>query len=172
MGALLQYRVADDDENFDDLRNIPPPQFTMTETPFPYNFEQNMPVVRVRVRQPDGSVRFHITTDANTRSQLATKLVNRSQLLHQNSSKAHFEDDNILFYYCMQTMMLSLFCPWLLVRIPMQSIHELGQLVTKEAVEMMGRIKQVSCKTCHGVLRVWPAVIWWTSDLDESGHPK
>lgn len=52
----MNYKVPDDDEDFDNLRNIPPPAFTPIETPFSYGYKQNAPVLRVRVRQPDGSV--------------------------------------------------------------------------------------------------------------------
>ena len=56
VNTIMNYKVPDDDEDFNNLRNIPPPAFTPIETPFSYGYKQNAPVLRVRVRQPDGSV--------------------------------------------------------------------------------------------------------------------
>lgn len=54
--TIREYKVPDDDDDFENLRNIPPPVFTTVEAPFNYSYKQNASVVRVRVRQPDGSV--------------------------------------------------------------------------------------------------------------------
>lgn len=56
METIRNYKIPDDDDDFDNLRNIPPPLFTNIEVPFSYGYKQNAAVVRVRVRQPDGSV--------------------------------------------------------------------------------------------------------------------
>lgn len=54
--TIMNYKVPNDDEDFNNLRNIPPPAFTAIEAPFSYGYKQNASVLRVRVRQPDGSV--------------------------------------------------------------------------------------------------------------------
>lgn len=58
----MKYKVATDDDNTDDLRNIPPPLFSPTEGALDYGYRQNQPVLRVRVRQSDGSVSCAIGT--------------------------------------------------------------------------------------------------------------
>ncbi|KAF7726088.1 tau 95 subunit of transcription factor TFIIIC [Apophysomyces ossiformis] len=90
--TIIKYKIADDDDDFKNLRNVPPPVFSTIETPMKYNYAQNAPVVRVRVRQPDGSY--------------TVKLVNRSTTNSVSFTMANYEDENILFTMklCMQSI--------------------------------------------------------------------
>ncbi|CEJ02332.1 hypothetical protein RMCBS344292_16339 [Rhizopus microsporus] len=54
---IMDYEPAKDDDNIEDFRNIPPPVFTSRQAAFEYNYRQNLPVIRVKVKQPDGSTR-------------------------------------------------------------------------------------------------------------------
>ncbi|KAI8637625.1 RNA polymerase III transcription factor IIIC subunit-domain-containing protein [Parasitella parasitica] len=78
---IVNYRVPDDDDDFDNLRNIPPPTFTPIEAPFNYGYKQNQPVLRVRVRQPDGSYKI--------------KLLNRSRYYGHEVTAIKYDDENI-----------------------------------------------------------------------------
>ncbi|CAO0790251.1 unnamed protein product [Mucor circinelloides] len=78
--TIRNYKIPDDDDDFDNLRNIPPPLFTNIEVPFSYGYKQNAAVVRVRVRQPDGS--FNI------------KLLNRSKYQTVQVTAIQYEDEN------------------------------------------------------------------------------
>ncbi|KAI9249127.1 RNA polymerase III transcription factor IIIC subunit-domain-containing protein [Phascolomyces articulosus] len=49
---ILNFQI---DEDKSTMVQIPPPIFSMRETPFDYNYNQNQPIMRVRVRQRDGS---------------------------------------------------------------------------------------------------------------------
>ncbi|KAI8372820.1 RNA polymerase III transcription factor IIIC subunit-domain-containing protein, partial [Radiomyces spectabilis] len=81
---ILNYRVPPDDgENEADLHNIPPPVFSATEMPASYKYRQSSPVVRVKVKQPDGSY--------------VVKLINKSRKREFAMTSIHYEDENILF---------------------------------------------------------------------------
>ncbi|KAI7848175.1 RNA polymerase III transcription factor IIIC subunit-domain-containing protein [Circinella umbellata] len=49
---IINFKFNEENEN---LIQIPPPVISMRETPFDYSYKQNQPVMRVRVRQRDGS---------------------------------------------------------------------------------------------------------------------
>ncbi|KAI8882142.1 hypothetical protein K501DRAFT_286034 [Backusella circina FSU 941] len=73
--------------NFD-MRNsdnckthLPPPTFSVAEVPFSYNYRQNAPVVRVRMKQPDGSYKI--------------KLLNRSRPNSHEITHVHFGDERV-----------------------------------------------------------------------------
>ncbi|KAI8150225.1 RNA polymerase III transcription factor IIIC subunit-domain-containing protein [Fennellomyces sp. T-0311] len=51
---ILNFNPNEMDKD-DKMIQIPPPVFSMRETPFDYGYNQNAPVLRVRVRQRDGS---------------------------------------------------------------------------------------------------------------------
>ncbi|KAI7892907.1 RNA polymerase III transcription factor IIIC subunit-domain-containing protein [Mucor mucedo] len=76
---IVDYKVADDDSH-DDLRNIPPPLFTATEVPFTYQYRQNAPVVRVRMKEADGTYTI--------------KLVNRSLRSASDMTTVRFHEEN------------------------------------------------------------------------------
>ncbi|CAO3650424.1 unnamed protein product [Mucor fragilis] len=79
--TIREYKVPDDDDDFENLRNIPPPVFTTVEAPFNYSYKQNASVVRVRVRQPDGS--------------FSIKLLNRHQYQTLEITSIQYEDENV-----------------------------------------------------------------------------
>ncbi|CAO3651959.1 unnamed protein product [Mucor hiemalis] len=78
---MLNYKVATDDDNLEDLRNIPPPMFTPLEGPVNYGYRQSAPVLRVRVRQSDGS--FQI------------KLLNRSRTTGTELTSIRFKEESV-----------------------------------------------------------------------------
>ncbi|KAI9477928.1 MAG: RNA polymerase III transcription factor IIIC subunit-domain-containing protein [Benjaminiella poitrasii] len=75
---MLDFKISMDDDNADNLRNIPPPVFTIMEGPFNYGYRQNAPVVRVKVRQPDGTFKI--------------KLINRQKYTGFGITNASFDD--------------------------------------------------------------------------------
>ncbi|KAK4511326.1 uncharacterized protein ATC70_012541 [Mucor velutinosus] len=79
--TIMNYKIPVDDDDFENLRNIPPPVFTTVETPFNYSYKQNASVVRVRVRQPDGS--------------FSIKLINRNKYQALETTSIQYEDENV-----------------------------------------------------------------------------
>ncbi|KAI8578992.1 hypothetical protein K450DRAFT_244489 [Umbelopsis ramanniana AG] len=61
VNKMMDFVPAEND--YENLELVPPPLFTKQEMPFDYSYQQNPAVVKVKIRQPDGSV--------------AVKLVNR-----------------------------------------------------------------------------------------------
>ncbi|KAI8083091.1 RNA polymerase III transcription factor IIIC subunit-domain-containing protein [Halteromyces radiatus] len=79
--SILDYKVSLNDDDMNNLRNIPPPVFTNAETPFKYEYKQNAPVTRIRVLQPDGTY--------------VTKLVNLSTTNSMDRTIISFETNKI-----------------------------------------------------------------------------
>ncbi|KAG2235746.1 hypothetical protein INT48_009161 [Thamnidium elegans] len=77
---IIDYRV-DTDDNLENLRNIPPPIFTITEGVLSYGYRQNAPVLRVRVKQPDGSFKI--------------KLLNRSRSVDNAITVVRYHEENM-----------------------------------------------------------------------------
>lgn len=55
METILNFRVRDNGPDYAPLAT-PPPLFCTLETPFDYKYRQSKPLIKVRVRQPDGTV--------------------------------------------------------------------------------------------------------------------
>ncbi|KAI9016341.1 RNA polymerase III transcription factor IIIC subunit-domain-containing protein [Phycomyces nitens] len=77
---IMNHRIAEDPIDMNDLQNIPPPLFTVTETPNNYGYRQCSNVLKIRVRQPDGSFKI--------------KLVNKSRKKGFNITSINFFDDD------------------------------------------------------------------------------
>ncbi|KAL9544406.1 hypothetical protein MBANPS3_007643 [Mucor bainieri] len=79
--ALLKFKISENDDDLENLHNIPPPVFTTVDVPFNYNYKQNASLVRVRVRQPDGS--------------FSIKMINRNQYQSLEITSIQYEDENV-----------------------------------------------------------------------------
>ncbi|KAI9497095.1 RNA polymerase III transcription factor IIIC subunit-domain-containing protein [Zychaea mexicana] len=77
VNEILNYKLDEEDN----MTHIPPPVFSMRETPFDYAYHQFQPILRVRVRQRDGSY--------------AIKLVNRFKRTALELISLSFEDTEI-----------------------------------------------------------------------------
>ncbi|OBZ84692.1 Transcription factor tau subunit sfc1 [Choanephora cucurbitarum] len=80
LNRIIDFRV-DLDEKEAELKQIPPPAFTPLENIFKYNYRQNAPVLRVRVRQPDGS--FQV------------KLINKAKHAYNHITGINYEEENV-----------------------------------------------------------------------------
>ncbi|GAA5808263.1 hypothetical protein MFLAVUS_001651 [Mucor flavus] len=77
---IIDYRI-DTDDSLENLRNIPPPMFALTEGVLSYGYRQNAPVLRVRVKQPDGSFKI--------------KLLNRSRAVDNAITAVRYHEENM-----------------------------------------------------------------------------
>ncbi|GAA5804473.1 hypothetical protein HPULCUR_009968 [Helicostylum pulchrum] len=77
---IIDYRV-DENDGIENLRSIPPPMFTLTEGVLSYGYRQNAPVLRVRVKQPDGSFKI--------------KLLNRSRSVDNAITAVRYHEENM-----------------------------------------------------------------------------
>ncbi|KAG1042171.1 hypothetical protein G6F43_011955 [Rhizopus delemar] len=56
--TMLNYEPTKGEDALGDLHNIPPPMFSARMTVTDYGYRQNLPVLRVKVKQPDGSYKI------------------------------------------------------------------------------------------------------------------
>ncbi|ORX49133.1 hypothetical protein DM01DRAFT_1338319 [Hesseltinella vesiculosa] len=78
---IKEFQLSFDDKTLDNLQNLPPPAFSAAEVPSKYEFKQNAPVMRVRIKQPDGTYKM--------------KLVNRTVIQARLLTSAAFEAENV-----------------------------------------------------------------------------
>ncbi|KAI8390287.1 RNA polymerase III transcription factor IIIC subunit-domain-containing protein [Blakeslea trispora] len=80
LNKIIDFRISLDEKETE-LNHIPPPAFTPFEQVFDYNYRQNAPVLRVRVRQPDGS--FQV------------KLINKARYVNTHVTAINFEEETV-----------------------------------------------------------------------------
>ncbi|KAI8966932.1 RNA polymerase III transcription factor IIIC subunit-domain-containing protein [Mycotypha africana] len=79
--SIMKYEVPTDDDDMNNLRIIPPPIFSSLDTPFGYGYRQSAPVIRVRVKQPDGTYKV--------------KLINRKQMNSQQITSIQYHEETV-----------------------------------------------------------------------------